>query len=650
MNPRNTWIWAVVAAGLFAFIFFVERHAGVPAGGPGKIIPDFQAAAVARIEVVPGNELAIRAERTNGSWRLTAPLSYPAQTFSIETLLAALERLVPARHIGPQELKNYPRMNEEFGFAAPQASIVIEQGDVQTRLYIGARTPPGNQVYLQVVGREGVYVVDADLLKRLPRNADDWRDTTLVSLDQVKFDRLVVTNTGKVLDLRRESASGLWRMASPNNARADNDRIVASLQRIRNLQVQQFVSDRATPDLESMGLQPPEVILGFKDGTNTMLVVDVGRSPTNNPELVYARRIDPNAIVLIARDAIDPWLASQSHDFRDFLDRHPVAVTAPPDIVEVRGAESFALQRQTNDVWRVMERDLPADPVLVKELLAQLTGLQGEIEKDSVTAPILPTYGLDRPVRQFVLRSTAAAAATPSAPPAAATSAPAPVVVTGAVPATVTGAVPATVTGAVPATVTGAVPATVTGAVPATVTAAVVAAVEGLAGVVMAQLDFGTNQEGRVFARNPAEDFIYAVKSADFEQVAKWTAAGWQLRDRRIWSFSEEEVVRMTVRQGGRVRELVRVGTGDWALAPGSQGIINDAAIEETVHLLGMLAAVEWVQPGGGDRAAYGFTAGSHRVSIELKKGDKLEVEFGNMMPSGSQYASVALEGPPWGV
>ena len=34
---------------------------------------------------------------------------------------------------------------------------------------MGAKTAPGDQVFLQVVGVEGVYVVDADFLKYLPR-------------------------------------------------------------------------------------------------------------------------------------------------------------------------------------------------------------------------------------------------------------------------------------------------------------------------------------------------------------------------------------------------------------------------------------------------------------------------------------------------
>ncbi len=55
------------------------------------------------------------------------------------------------------------------------------------------------------------------------------------------------------------------------------------------------------------------------------------------------------------------------------------------------------------------------------------------------------------------------------------------------------------------------------------------------------------------------------------------------MRERRIWNFSTNDVVRVTIRQQGRVRQIVRNGPHDWSLAPGSQGIINDLAVEETV-------------------------------------------------------------------
>ena len=40
------------------------------------------------------------------------------------------------------------------------------------------------------------------------------------------------------------------------------------------------------------------------------------------------------------------------------------------------GQDSFSLQQQTNDTWRMLPQNLPADAGLVKDLLTALSGLQ----------------------------------------------------------------------------------------------------------------------------------------------------------------------------------------------------------------------------------------------------------------------------------
>ncbi len=39
MNSKITWFWALLAAGLFAFIFFFEGRLHKPDSGPGRILP-----------------------------------------------------------------------------------------------------------------------------------------------------------------------------------------------------------------------------------------------------------------------------------------------------------------------------------------------------------------------------------------------------------------------------------------------------------------------------------------------------------------------------------------------------------------------------------------------------------------------------------
>jgi hypothetical protein len=103
-----------------------------------------------------------------------------------------------------------------------------------------------------------------------------------------------------------------------------------------------------------------------------------------------------------------------------------------------------------------------------------------------------------------------------------------------------------------------------------------------------------------------------------------------------------------TIRQQGRVRQLKRNGPNDWSLAPGSQGIINVLAVEETVSGLCQLAAVAWFARGDQDRARYGFKDDSDRITLELKDGKKVSVDFSSRASLELPIAAVMLDGQPW--
>ncbi len=577
MTPRNTWRWIFVAAVLFAFILFQQRYLRKPGGGPTRVLPNLKAAAVTSVQVRPAAQLEIRAERTNSTWQLTEPLVYPAQAASIEQLLAELEGLMRGTYITARELRDRPNSDEEYGFATPKATISIEQPGYVARLRVGAKTAPGNEVFLQVVGVEGVYVVDADFLKYLPRNADDWRDTALVDLSGLNFDRLAVTNGTKVFELRRDATNKLWRMTYPLQARANNIRAEQSLQMLQSVRVGQFVPDDPRADLEMYGLKPPDLEVALSQGTNPVVRLQFGKSLTNDTRLVYARRVGFNAIVAVPKDLLAPWFGSVN-EFRDpFL----LTLSAPVAAIDVRsGQDSWSVQQQTNGAWRVLPQGFSADAGLVKDFLSALSGLQiSEFTKDVVIGADLPAFGLASPSRQYILKS------------------------------------------------------------------AVTNAAGGLTNALVAELSFGTNQADKIFAQRADESFVYAVKLADFQRLP---AAAWQMRDRRIWNYSTNDVWRVTIRQQGRTRQIIRNGPHNWSLAPGSQGIINDLAVEDTVSGVCQLAAGAWVAHGPLDRARYGLKDDGYQITLELKDGNKASVDFGSEAPTGLPYAAVTLNGEPW--
>jgi len=573
MNSKTTGIWFVIAAILFALIFFFERQQRHANAEPAQILIHLQPQLVTSVQIIPAGVLEIRADRTNQMWLLTKPIVYPAQPAAVEALLDALQKLTPAMRLSAGELRERPDAEKEFGFDSPQISLVIEAGEQRWQLLVGNKTAPGDQVFLRVVGVEGVFVTDADWLKFIPRAVNDWRDTALVDVNQINdCDWIVVTNGAKIIELRRGATDHLWRMIRPLQARADGDRITDALQRLQTARVSQFVTDDPKADLSAFGLQPADLNLWLGRNTNFVTAIHTGRSLTNDSLQIYAKREGWNAIVTTAGEPLSPWRGAVN----DFRDPHLLELTAPVAEIESRGGQNFILRQQGTNDWKVAGENFPADIESVQQFIKTLAGLRVvEFVKDVVTAPDLQTYGLASPSRQIILRSAT-----------------------------------------------------------------------GDTNAVIAQLLYGTKQTNEVFVRRADEGFVYAITMEDFNRLPD---AGWEFRERHIWNFTENDVTQITLHQNGRTRTMIRDGANKWSLAPGSQGMINPPAIEETAHRLGELTAAGWVGRNVTNSAQYGFKPDNLQIAVELKNGEKHTVDFGFELPNAqTALAAVTLDGERW--
>ena len=293
------------------------------------MLPQLDAARATCVQIFPAGKLEIRADRTNGTWQLSQPVAYPARSKAIEALLDVLQHLGPTSYISAGELRQRPKFDEEYGFTSPQLSLIIQEGEEHSQILIGNYTAPGDQVFVQVVGAEGVYVVDANLLKIVPTSADQWRDTTLADTHGQGFDRVILTNGIKVIELQYDVTNALWTMTRPIQARADGSFINGLLQDLADIHVMQVVADGPNSDLESFGLQPPGLSLTLNQNTNAVLHLEFGKNSTNLSDLVYARRSGFDSILTVSNE----WLTPLRADVKDFRDHHLFTRASPVSIV-----------------------------------------------------------------------------------------------------------------------------------------------------------------------------------------------------------------------------------------------------------------------------------------------------------------------------
>jgi len=399
MSSKNTWLWLTAAAALFAFIFVFDRFRPHPPTGPFYLLPDLDVDTVRTIQIHPAGPLEIRVERTNHVWHLVSPVAYPAQGSNVDNFLAALKNLTVVQRIPENEFRRNSGMAAEYGIDPPQLSLIINSGPP---ILFGHKTFTGDQVFVRIAGIEGVAIVDSGVLNLFPANTNAWRDVMLADTKGKPIDGIAVTNTAKVqwsFVLQRDPTNRLWGMTSPLTVRADSEKVNDAVQALQKLRVQDFVSDDPKADLESFGLQPPALTLALSAGSNSVLVLDFGRELTNNPGFIYGHRRDQTAVVTLSTNALSQWYTS----YDVFRDRHLLTLLGPIDSIQIAGQDNFTLQWGTNDTWRVMPQNFPADEIMAARLARTLSDLQVANFQDSVTESDLQGYGLKTPARQFIV-------------------------------------------------------------------------------------------------------------------------------------------------------------------------------------------------------------------------------------------------------
>jgi hypothetical protein len=412
MNWKPTWVLLTAVAVVFAFIALVERPIRLERLRQASrfVLPGLDPSSVTNVEIQPWGQSPIHAQRAplgSNAWQLTEPIRYRARGAQVEALLDSLAKLEWKDRISDQELRDTPDAQQQYGFVKPRFSILLQAGGQDRRLEIGDLSPLGDEVFLNLVGSTAICLASADLLKLIPQDKNQWRDLSLLDLTNIPFDELTVRAAAKEkLDLLRDPTNHLWFMNRPWPTRADSDVIDALLNQLQHLPVKEFVSDDPQADLETFGLQSspqtPELTLVFSNGSKLAAFLQIGASPTNHPELAYARRQDPSNIVLVSREPFRAWQT----DNTNFLDQH--LISFPPawiESIEAHGEDDFAILKKTNGQWEVHGPGgeiFAADPELIKDWLEGLAGIPTAIEK-TVVADLSP-YGLGKPALRYYIK------------------------------------------------------------------------------------------------------------------------------------------------------------------------------------------------------------------------------------------------------
>jgi hypothetical protein len=397
MKTKYTLLLLVLAAGLYAFIHFVERKkpSTREAEESGKYVAQFDADKINEL-IIRDREKTIRFKKTDKRWDIVEPIQDRADLSLVNGILTTFEFLpkeqtleLPGdRDAAKEELKKY-------GLTSEKLKLELVGEGAPKPLVFGNDTAVEGKVYAQLEGADFVAIVGNSLRDQINKEPNDFRDR-----------RLTDANTDDVTKVVKEKDA--WRMERPLKARADSSAVGNLINQVVNARIETFVSDDKS-NLGNYGLSEPRgsITLAIK-GRDKDAVLEVGKAGENdNSGKVYARFTPRESVYLLPLE-VENLINTKPNDLRDRK-----LVRLDDDVIdrvtiEREGKGSVVLVRDKEE-WKVRAPDQEERKANKNEVNVTLSRLRNETVREFVsdTASELQKYGLDKPAAKITFSSYA---------------------------------------------------------------------------------------------------------------------------------------------------------------------------------------------------------------------------------------------------
>lgn len=254
---------------------------------------EFDKHSVERVRLESSTNGSVVCSKVDQLWWLTQPLSDRADTERIKDILDELKNLKIAKEDFVSDRKE-DIVN--YGLDKPVFTISIgTANDVQT-IHLGHSLD--EKIYAKLDGESSIFFVHDVMLRDLDLELNDLRDKQLLRFDAIgtygieKID-LKSSDTNLVME---KTVQYDWMIKSPKTILADRDTVREFVEKIKDLQIQQYVDDSGT-NYEKYGLadSPLEVSVFRRIGEGETVKFLIGNADENGG-LCYVRRDGEDAV------------------------------------------------------------------------------------------------------------------------------------------------------------------------------------------------------------------------------------------------------------------------------------------------------------------------------------------------------------------
>jgi hypothetical protein len=297
MQSKRLLILVAIVAIVGGYILLFERHQQTTdevMEQADKVFPGLEQDAVTAIEI-SNLSGSIRLEKRGESWRLTAPVDFPADETAVGGLLTSLLGLKSERTLSAAEVDP-----AAHGLDQPSLAVVLHTGDQAYPLDIGNETALGSN---RAVSRDDKILICAGwFVSDLEREINDWRSREVV--DVMASDVASIEILSADDSVHAVQVSNQWQLLQPIEDLADREHIQNLISNLGSLKVEEFLD--ADSDLAELGLAPPRHRITIVRNTGeepTVLELGDIREAADGSQQVACRRDDD---LLWVNDRVEP--------------------------------------------------------------------------------------------------------------------------------------------------------------------------------------------------------------------------------------------------------------------------------------------------------------------------------------------------------
>jgi len=254
MNFRTTLVLLVLLAVAGSAVYFTRTHGGstvnpgdqavVTTAEPKKLC-DFSSTDIAQISVQPATGPGYVLQRQGVAWRLSQPVSAPADPFKVNDLADAIAGLTSSGQVSGADVA-------ATGIDPPRFVVkVTRQDGTTTTINVGDRTGMGTGNYVRLGPDQPVELATTDLSQQLGKSPTSFRRTKLLDVGTTYIHSVVIDHGGQVLSLLKKGP--VWQITQPVSLPADGQLVDDLLYAISAMTAVNFKGEDAADAIAGQG-------------------------------------------------------------------------------------------------------------------------------------------------------------------------------------------------------------------------------------------------------------------------------------------------------------------------------------------------------------------------------------------------------------